>query len=260
MGKDPAVLFYTSDFLSGTIIFTDEQRGQYIRLLCEQHQLYPDHIPENHMISVCLSNDSPVIKKFIKDNDGKFFNKRMEFEIERRISFCNSRSNNKSGRKRKKSYDKSYENHMSLHMENENENRNENTIETETENYPIIPEYRECSELLKTRILERRQQKITETTLRQWDSDIRLMTLRDGRTVDDIKQLINECHDMEPSPTGFTWRNNILSMGKLRKQWNDGKIFIGMNSVSRKNSYGRQEYTKDDFNRQMKVIFGDDNG
>ena len=34
---------------------------------------------------------------------------------------------------------------------------------------------------------------------------------------------------MEPSPNGFTWRNNILSMGKLRSNWNNGKISIGMN-------------------------------
>ena len=38
MAKDPAVLFYTSDFLSGTFTMTNEQVGMYIRLLCLQHQ------------------------------------------------------------------------------------------------------------------------------------------------------------------------------------------------------------------------------
>ena len=38
MSKDPAVLFYTSDFLSGTFTMTNEQVGKYIRLLCLQHQ------------------------------------------------------------------------------------------------------------------------------------------------------------------------------------------------------------------------------
>jgi uncharacterized phage protein (TIGR02220 family) len=98
MAKDPAVLFYTSDFLTGTSFFTDEQRGQYIRLLCEQHQ--NGHIPENHMVCVCFSLASPVVKKFIKDSDGNYFNERMEKEILKRIEFTESRRLNglKGGR------------------------------------------------------------------------------------------------------------------------------------------------------------------
>jgi len=108
------------------------------------------------------------------------------------------------------------------------ESESESESETETEK-KIVPEFRECSELLKKRILEHRQQKITDKTLFDWDTDVRLMIERDGRKLPDIKHLINECHDMEPTSSGFTWRNNILSMKKLREKWNDGKIFIGMN-------------------------------
>lgn len=128
MGKNPAVLFYTSDFLSGTILMNYEDKGRYISLLCLQHQIYPDRIPENHMISVCLSLDNQAAKKFIKDEKGYYYNERMEQEIKKRISFCESRSNNKSGRPEKKSYDsthdKSHDNHMLLHMENDNDNDN----------------------------------------------------------------------------------------------------------------------------------------
>jgi len=132
MAKSPAVLFYTSDFLTGTTLFTDEQTGQYIKLLCHQHQL--GHLPKNHMISVCLSYDSPVIKKFMIDNNGLYYNKRMDEEIEKRASYCNSRSNNKSGRKNKKSYDKSYGNHMNNHMDNENDNENKDIKEDDNKN------------------------------------------------------------------------------------------------------------------------------
>ena len=38
MAKDPAVLFYTQDFLVATITMTNEQKGKYITLLCLQHQ------------------------------------------------------------------------------------------------------------------------------------------------------------------------------------------------------------------------------
>lgn len=98
MSKDPAVLFYTKDFLTGTSFFSDAERGQYIRLLCEQHQ--NGHIPENHMLSVCLSLGSPVVKKFIKDNDGFYFNERMEEEIQKRVHFIETRRDNglKGGR------------------------------------------------------------------------------------------------------------------------------------------------------------------
>lgn len=122
------------------------------------------------------------------------------------------------------------------------------------QNIVIVTEYRECSELLKKRILETKQKKITELHLRSWDDTVRLMIQRDGRKINDIKILINECHDMDPKPNGFTWRNNILSMDKLRKQWNEGKIFIGMNNNKPQNQYGRQEYTRDDFKRQMEKL------
>jgi uncharacterized protein YdaU (DUF1376 family) len=97
MAKDPAVLFYTSDFLSGVSFFTMEQRGQYITLLCEQHQI--GHIPESHMINICGTLDSIVVSKFIKDDSGCYYNKRMDEEKIRRANYCKSRSNNRTGKK-----------------------------------------------------------------------------------------------------------------------------------------------------------------
>ena len=85
MSKDPAVLFYTSDFLTGTAFFNDAQRGQYIKLLCEQHQI--GHIPPEHMLEVCKTADSPVIRKFVTDDNGYYYNERMEEEIEKRQQF-----------------------------------------------------------------------------------------------------------------------------------------------------------------------------
>jgi len=93
----------------------------------------------------------------------------------------------------------------------------------------INPEHRECSDLLKKRILETRQAKIEDKKLLSWDDEVRKMIKYDNRSIEDIKSLINECHDMEPQKGGFTWRNNILSMKKLRYHWNEGNIAIGMN-------------------------------
>jgi|WetSurMetagenome_2_1015567.scaffolds.fasta_scaffold03883_3 hypothetical protein len=117
--KDPAVLFYTGDFLAGTAFFNDEQRGQYIRLLCEQHQ--NGHIPENHMVSICFSLGSPVVKKFIKDTEGNYFNIRMDEEITKRANFVNTRRDNGSkGGRPKKPNGKPYEEPTKNLIGNEN--------------------------------------------------------------------------------------------------------------------------------------------
>lgn len=136
MAKDPAVLFYTSDFLSGTAFFNDEQRGQYIKLLCEQHQ--NGHIPDAHMIEICKSYDSPVFKKFEKDSKGLYFNERMEREVQRRISYSESRKKNRSGSKKEEenithdiTHDESYDVGVSTHMETETET---NTLNSNTNN------------------------------------------------------------------------------------------------------------------------------
>jgi hypothetical protein len=110
MSKDPAVLLYTSDFLSGTYTMTDEQVGRYIRLLCLQHQ--KGKLTEKDMLSICKGYDSDVYEKFDLV-DGCYINKRMYEEAEKRSKFTESRRKNASAK------------HMPNHMENENENRNE---------------------------------------------------------------------------------------------------------------------------------------
>lgn len=132
MAKDPAVLFYTSDFLSGTQFFTDEQCGQYIRLLCQQHQL--GHIPEQHMINICKTHDSPVFTKFIKDDVGLWYNERMDKEKQKRAEYCNSRKLNRL-HKKEETHEEHMLDHMSVHMENENDNDNINDIKNKNKKH-----------------------------------------------------------------------------------------------------------------------------
>lgn len=121
MAKDPAVLFYTSDFLSGTFTMTHEQVGKYIRLLCLQHQ--KGYLSEKDMLNICSSYDEDIFLKF-SHNNGKYLNQRMLQESEKRKKYSESRSNNK----KKTTYDNHMNNICSSydeHMENENENINE---------------------------------------------------------------------------------------------------------------------------------------
>lgn len=116
MAKDPAVLFYTSDFLTGTRFMSYDQIGRYITLLCMQQQ--QGHISEEDMMQICGENGGKILKKFVQDEGGNYFNKRMEKEIIRRRTWTNSRRKNLESGKN--------EPHMGGHMENEDETVNEN--------------------------------------------------------------------------------------------------------------------------------------
>jgi len=117
MAKDPAFLFYSNDFLSGTYTMTDEQVGKYIRLLCLQHQ--KERLNEKDMLMICKSYDKDIYDKF-ENEDGSFFNKRLVEESNKRKKYSESRSYNRK-KKDMSIICKSYEHHM----ENENENVNE---------------------------------------------------------------------------------------------------------------------------------------
>ena len=83
MVKDPAILFYTGDFLNGCTCLTMEERGQYITILCLQHQL--GHLSEKTIRLSLGSVSVDVLKKLQKDSDGNYFNDRMEQEMTKRV-------------------------------------------------------------------------------------------------------------------------------------------------------------------------------
>ena len=126
MAKDPAFLFYSSDFLSGVSDLTMEERGQYITLLCVQHQ--KGSLSEKTIRLLVGSVSVDVMSKFLQETDGTFFNKRLREEIILRNNFTESRRNNglQGGRPKKnnKPNDKPKQNHMDNHMEDENINEN----------------------------------------------------------------------------------------------------------------------------------------
>ena len=64
---------------------------------------------------ICKSYDNDVFSKFKRDENGLYYNERLENESIKRKKYCESRGQNKKG---KKIISKSYD----FHMENENEN------------------------------------------------------------------------------------------------------------------------------------------
>ena len=120
--KDPAFLFYSSDFLTGTMLMTDEQVGKYIRLLCLQHQ--KGHLLKEHMINICKSYDKDIFDKFRIDENGLYYNERLRIEIEKRSKYCESRRANRISANKDNHMSEHMSTHMYTHMENENENIN----------------------------------------------------------------------------------------------------------------------------------------
>lgn len=122
--KDPAVLLYTQDFLVGTMTMTDAQVGQYIRLLCVQHQKGPLSIDEMNAV-VHGTVDAVVLSKFDQNEQGLYFNARMYAEAKKRQAFTESR---RANAKHKPEHMLEHKpEHMAKHMENENEDENTNT-------------------------------------------------------------------------------------------------------------------------------------
>lgn len=126
MSKDPAFLFYPNDYIGGTMGMTLEEKGAYIELLMMQFNR--GHMG-GQMIGQAVGQLWDTVKvKFIQDDKGLWYNKRLEEEQNRRKVFTDSRKNNLLG---KNQYSKK-RGHTTSHMEDENEdediNRNDNKI------------------------------------------------------------------------------------------------------------------------------------
>jgi len=143
MNKDPAVLFYSNDFLTGVTDLTMEERGQYITLLCLQHQ---KGRLSKRTIDLNIPNISDyVMKKFILDENQLYYNERMELETLKRLKHCDKQKLNALKRWHPEWFDKNGDllpkyldgiyggnamaytnsNAKSMPLENENENVNE---------------------------------------------------------------------------------------------------------------------------------------
>ena len=136
MSKDPAFLFYSSDFLTGTMFLTNEQIGIFIRLLCVQHQ--KGRLREKDMLKICKTYDEDVFEMFTKDDENLFYNERLEAEVNKRKAYSESRRNNRKNKTTPlKNTSLTYVKHMENENENENviinRNRNKRNIPTEEE-------------------------------------------------------------------------------------------------------------------------------
>jgi uncharacterized protein YdaU (DUF1376 family) len=136
MAKDPAFLFYPNDWIGGTMGMTFEEKGAYMELLMTQFNR--GHMT-THMIGQLVGQIFDKLQdKFKKDENGLWYNERLEQEKIKRQKYTKSRRNNISGenqhtKKRRKNDEKNL-GHMDAHMTSHMENENINTFNTLSSN------------------------------------------------------------------------------------------------------------------------------
>lgn len=127
--RDPAFLFFSSDFLTGVADLTFEERGQYITLLCLHHQ--KGRLSKKIIDMNCPNVSKDVLSKFCIDENGLYYNKRLEFESNKRKEHAEKQRDRatKGWEKRKKSinngnsFGNAVADAVALPLEIENENR-----------------------------------------------------------------------------------------------------------------------------------------
>lgn len=115
--KDPALLWYFSDWFSGTATLTRHQKGAYMDLLSvqfNQGKLTLDEIKT--VLGSDFGSSWPALQKKFKFEDNLYFNERLQQEKDKRANYTESRRKNAK--------------HMPKHMEDINIdiNTNSNTV------------------------------------------------------------------------------------------------------------------------------------
>lgn len=137
MAKDPAMLWYWGDWYSGTSLMSRFLKGCYMDLLHAQFNHGRLSLEE---IKTCLGADfgstwSALQKKFKQDENGLFFNEKLEREKKKRADYSASRKKIREDaierkKKAEATYVDTYVEHTTQRMENENENVFNSSINT----------------------------------------------------------------------------------------------------------------------------------
>jgi len=123
LSKDPAFLFYSQDFIVGVQTMTWEDRGKYITILAQMHQ--QGRMSEETICFLVGSVSLNLKSKFKVDDQGLWYNDRLEEEISKRSKYVESRRINGKAGGRPKAYVKPYGLPTGNHSEDENEVVNE---------------------------------------------------------------------------------------------------------------------------------------
>jgi uncharacterized phage protein (TIGR02220 family) len=123
MAKDPAFLFYPSDFLMGVMLMNNTDVGIYIKTLCLLHQ-HGGYLSQKKLETALGVLPVSVIEKLQKNENDELYSRRLIEESIKRNTYCDSRRKNIQKRYEKSTYEPTYVTTDVVHMENRNRNRN----------------------------------------------------------------------------------------------------------------------------------------
>ncbi len=97
--KDPAILFYTSDFIADTFCLSIAQAGKLALLMAHRHWK-GRRLTYDEILTICRDTepDKAVLERYIKDHNGYYYNPEIEKAIEKRRQYSESRSRNRKGK------------------------------------------------------------------------------------------------------------------------------------------------------------------
>jgi len=227
MNKDPAFLFYTQDFITGTMFMSNEDVGIYTRLLCAQHQ-HGGLIPKDAFVSM-TSGHPLVMSKFIETNEG-YYNKRLADEMVKRANkSCNMSANaHKRWAEAKQKECKGNTIAYALAMQPEDENEIASKDGGTGEGNPPIPERPKAvsSSMIAAFVEEARIgfTKLDQKYRMTQDERIRAHTVvdellnNDRYSIQDIKDTIDSAQREGLSYTSFSAVATMLRRGTFRNK------------------------------------------
>jgi len=224
--KDPAFLFYTSDFLTGTMFMTDAEVGKYVRLLCAQHQ--QGGLIKKTVFSSIVQNSQLIREKFIETEDG-FFNQRLMEEMEKRIIKSSNLSANAMQRwqRVKQMQCKCNANAMQTEIENKDEIKDKDKIEL------LVNEYYKYQKTSFSNLIKI-DDKLINNSIETIDKIIRL----DGFNLDEIKKVLAYI-----AKDDF-WQKQVLSLVSLRNKGKNGNTKFVNAKISSETHISKSEKNK----------------
>jgi len=225
--KDPAFLFYSSDFLTGTYFLNDTQVGKFIRLLCFHHQ--KGRLTKDHMLKICLTYDKDIFDLFTKDENGLYFNERLESEVDRRKKYSESRRSNRKKKTKNEvpvlNISKTYDQHMETETETETITINK----TEVEVVEIWPSFEDFWDLYNKKT-----------------GNKSLMEVKFNKLSQSVKEeIMNYLPGYIESTPDKTYRKNPQTFLN-NKAWEDELI--------KYNSNGRQQNNQPDYSNLERIL------
>ena len=143
MAKDPAINWYFDNWDGGTKLFTRHQKGCYIDLLSAQ--FHCGHLTVENIKQI-LGSDFAEWKvlqaKFKQDENGMFFNERIEHELEKRLLEKQRKSQGGTTAMKKRWGDKNLTNSLNKNLTNSLTNSLGTEIETEI-GFEVLKEVQE---------------------------------------------------------------------------------------------------------------------